>query len=161
METGGCAYRVRDNVSTNLEAVEAMERVFPDLGLIFVESGGDNLAASFSPEPVLASIYVIDVAGGDKIPRKGGPASPARSYSSSTRPTWHRSSARTPTSWTGTRACCAAKPRRSSPPARRRYGGRRRVGARCGRAPRLDTSDLHREAGPSPRSPALDVCCVV
>ena len=57
----------------NLEAVEAMEREFPDLDLIFVKSGWDNLAASFSPELVHASIYVIDVAGGDKVRRKGGP----------------------------------------------------------------------------------------
>ena len=74
VETGGCPHTaIRDDVSMNLEAVEAMERGFPDLDLIFVESGGDNLAASFSPELVHASIYVIDVAGGDKVPRKGGP----------------------------------------------------------------------------------------
>ncbi len=63
---------VRDDVSMNLEVVEAMERVF-DLDLIFVENGGGNLAASFSPELVHAFVYVIDVAGGDKVPRKGGP----------------------------------------------------------------------------------------
>jgi urease accessory protein len=74
VETGGCPHTaIRDDVSMNLEAVEAMERDFPDLDLVFVESGGDNLAASFSPELVHASIYVIDVAGGDKVPRKGGP----------------------------------------------------------------------------------------
>ena len=74
VETGGCPHTaIRDDVSMNLEAVEAMEREFPDLDLIFVESGGDNLAASFSPELVDASIYVVDVAGGDKVPRKGGP----------------------------------------------------------------------------------------
>ena len=73
VETGGCPHTaIRDDVSMNLEAVEAMERSF-DLDLILVESGGDNLAASFSPELVDASIYVIDVAGGDKVPRKGGP----------------------------------------------------------------------------------------
>ncbi len=73
VETGGCPHTaIRDDVSMNLEAVEAMEKSFsPDL--VFVESGGDNLAASFSPELVDASIYVIDVAGGDKVPRKGGP----------------------------------------------------------------------------------------
>lgn len=73
VETGGCPHTaIRDDVSMNLEAVEALERDFaPDL--VFVESGGDNLAASFSPELVHASIYVIDVAGGDKVPRKGGP----------------------------------------------------------------------------------------
>ena len=74
VETGGCPHTaIRDDVSMNLEAVEEMERKFADLDLIFVESGGDNLAASFSPELVDASIYVIDVAGGDKVPRKGGP----------------------------------------------------------------------------------------
>ena len=74
VETGGCPHTaIRDDVSMNLEAVEAMEREFPGLDLIFVESGGDNLAASFSPELVDASIYVVDVAGGDKVPRKGGP----------------------------------------------------------------------------------------
>jgi urease accessory protein len=74
VETGGCPHTaIRDDVSMNLEAVEAMERKFPDLDLLFIESGGDNLAASFSPELVDASIYVIDVAGGDKVPRKGGP----------------------------------------------------------------------------------------
>ena len=73
VETGGCPHTaIRDDVSMNLEAVEAMERDF-DLDLILVESGGDNLAASFSPELVDAAIYVIDVAGGDKVPRKGGP----------------------------------------------------------------------------------------
>ena len=73
VETGGCPHTaIRDDVSMNLEAVEAMERDF-DLDLILLESGGDNLAASFSPELVDASIYVIDVAGGDKVPRKGGP----------------------------------------------------------------------------------------
>jgi urease accessory protein len=74
VETGGCPHTaIRDDVSMNLEAVEGMEREFPGLDLIFVESGGDNLAASFSPELVDASIYVVDVAGGDKVPRKGGP----------------------------------------------------------------------------------------
>jgi urease accessory protein len=73
VETGGCPHTaIRDDVSMNLEAVEALEQKF-DLDLLFVESGGDNLAASFSPELVHASIYVIDVAGGDKVPRKGGP----------------------------------------------------------------------------------------
>ncbi len=74
VETGGCPHTaIRDDVSMNLEAVENFERDVPDLDLVFVESGGDNLAASFSPELVDASIYVIDVAGGDKVPRKGGP----------------------------------------------------------------------------------------
>ena len=75
VETGGCPHTaIRDDVSMNLEAVELFERELPELDLIFVESGGDNLAASFSPELVDASIYVIDVAGGDKVPARAAPA---------------------------------------------------------------------------------------
>src|SRR6266571_1481241 len=74
VETGGCPHSaIREDASMNLEAIAALERAHPGLDLIFVESGGDNLAAAFSPELVDASIYVIDVAAGDKIPRKGGP----------------------------------------------------------------------------------------
>ena len=74
VETGGCPHTaIREDASMNIDAVERMIERFPDLDLVFVESGGDNLAASFSPELVDVSIYVIDVAGGDKIPRKGGP----------------------------------------------------------------------------------------
>lgn len=74
VETGGCPHTaIREDVSMNLEAVEELERRFPDLELIFIESGGDNLAAAFSPELVDLFIYIIDVAQGDKIPRKGGP----------------------------------------------------------------------------------------
>jgi len=74
VETGGCPHTaIRDDVSMNLVAVEDLEKRFAPLDLVFVESGGDNLAASFSPELVDASIYVVDVAGGDKVPRKGGP----------------------------------------------------------------------------------------
>jgi urease accessory protein len=74
VETGGCPHAaIREDASMNLEAIAAMEQAHPGLQLIFIESGGDNLAAAFSPELVDASIYVIDVAGGDKIPRKGGP----------------------------------------------------------------------------------------
>jgi urease accessory protein len=74
VETGGCPHAaIREDASMNLEAIDAMERAHPGLELIFIESGGDNLAAAFSPELVDASIYVIDVAAGDKIPRKGGP----------------------------------------------------------------------------------------
>jgi urease accessory protein len=74
VETGGCPHTaIREDASINIDAVERMLERFPDLDLLFVESGGDNLAASFSPELVDAAIYVIDVAGGDKIPRKGGP----------------------------------------------------------------------------------------
>jgi len=74
VETGGCPHTaIREDASMNLEAIDFLLHKFPDLDLIFVESGGDNLAASFSPELVDFSIYVIDVAAGDKIPRKGGP----------------------------------------------------------------------------------------
>jgi urease accessory protein len=74
VETGGCPHAaIREDASMNLEAIAELEAAHPGLDLIFVESGGDNLAAAFSPELVDAFIYVIDVAGGDKIPRKGGP----------------------------------------------------------------------------------------
>ncbi len=74
VETGGCPHSaVREDVSMNMAAVEELERQLPDLDLILVESGGDNLAAMFSPDLADATIYVIDVAGGEKIPRKGGP----------------------------------------------------------------------------------------
>ncbi|MDR7416249.1 MAG: urease accessory protein UreG [Armatimonadota bacterium] len=74
VQTGGCPHTaIREDPSINQEAVEEMLRRFPDLDLLFLESGGDNLAASFSPELVDVFIYVIDVAAGDKIPRKGGP----------------------------------------------------------------------------------------
>jgi urease accessory protein len=74
VETGGCPHTaIREDASMNLAAIEDLEARFPDVELIFVESGGDNLAATFSPELVDLTIYVIDVAGGDKIPRKGGP----------------------------------------------------------------------------------------
>jgi urease accessory protein len=74
VETGGCPHTaIREDASINFEAIENMTKRFTNLDLLLLESGGDNLAASFSPELVDASIYVIDVAGGDKIPRKGGP----------------------------------------------------------------------------------------
>jgi urease accessory protein len=74
VETGGCPHTaIREDASMNLAAIAKMERQFPDLDLVFLESGGDNLAATFSPELVDVTIYVIDVAAGDKIPRKGGP----------------------------------------------------------------------------------------
>jgi len=74
VETGGCPHTaIREDASINLAAVAEMGRRFPDLDLIFVESGGDNLAATFSPELADLTIYVIDVSAGDKIPRKGGP----------------------------------------------------------------------------------------
>lgn len=74
VETGGCPHTaIRDDVSLNLDAIDRLQRRYPDLDMVIIESGGDNLTASFSPDLVDASIYVIDVAGGDKIPRKGGP----------------------------------------------------------------------------------------
>jgi urease accessory protein len=74
VETGGCPHTaIREDASANLEAVAALVQRFPDLDLLLIESGGDNLAATFSPELVDAAIYVIDVAEGEKIPRKGGP----------------------------------------------------------------------------------------
>lgn len=74
VETGGCPHTaIREDASINIEAIEELESLFSDLNLVFVESGGDNLAATFSPELVDLTIYVIDVAAGDKIPRKGGP----------------------------------------------------------------------------------------
>ena len=74
VETGGCPHTaIREDASVNLEAVRDLVTRFPDLELLFVESGGDNLSSTFSPELVDATIYVIDVAEGDKIPRKGGP----------------------------------------------------------------------------------------
>jgi urease accessory protein len=74
VETGGCPHAaIREDASMNLEAIAELEAAHPGVELIFVESGGDNLAAAFSPDLVDTSIYVIDVAGGDKIPRKGGP----------------------------------------------------------------------------------------
>ncbi|ALU91828.1 urease accessory protein UreG [Herbaspirillum rubrisubalbicans] len=74
VETGGCPHTaIREDASINLEAIARMSADFPDLDLILVESGGDNLAATFSPELSDLTIYVIDVAGGEKIPRKGGP----------------------------------------------------------------------------------------
>lgn len=74
VETGGCPHTaIREDASMNLAAIEQLEQRFADLNLVFLESGGDNLAATFSPELVDLTIYVIDVAAGDKIPRKGGP----------------------------------------------------------------------------------------
>jgi urease accessory protein len=74
VETGGCPHTaIREDASINLAAVAEMNRLFPRLDLVLIESGGDNLAATFSPELADLTIYVIDVAAGDKIPRKGGP----------------------------------------------------------------------------------------
>ena len=74
VETGGCPHTaIREDASINLEAVDRMLEKFPNADIVFIESGGDNLAATFSPELSDLTIYVIDVAGGEKIPRKGGP----------------------------------------------------------------------------------------
>ena len=74
VETGGCPHAaIREDASMNLEAIDDLEQAHAGLELVFIESGGDNLAAAFSPELVDSFIYVIDVSGGDKIPRKGGP----------------------------------------------------------------------------------------
>jgi len=74
VETGGCPHTaIREDASMNLEAVEEMARRFEDLEIVFIESGGDNLSATFSPDLADLSLFVIDVAEGDKIPRKGGP----------------------------------------------------------------------------------------
>lgn len=74
VETGGCPHTaIREDASINLEAIDRMLQKFPDTDIVFVESGGDNLAATFSPELSDLTLYVIDVSGGEKIPRKGGP----------------------------------------------------------------------------------------
>ena len=74
VQTGGCPHTaIREDASMNFDALDELSKRHADLKIVFLESGGDNLAASFSPELVDASIYVIDVSGGDKIPRKGGP----------------------------------------------------------------------------------------
>lgn len=74
VETGGCPHTaIREDCSMNLEAIDDMVKKFPDVQIVFIESGGDNLSATFSPDLADATIYVIDVAQGEKIPRKGGP----------------------------------------------------------------------------------------
>ena len=74
METGGCPHTaIREDASMNLEAVDEMAARFPDVEIVFIESGGDNLSATFSPDLADVTIFVIDVAQGEKIPRKGGP----------------------------------------------------------------------------------------
>ncbi|MDA9558927.1 urease accessory protein UreG [Alphaproteobacteria bacterium] len=74
VETGGCPHTaIREDASINISAIDVMKKKLPNLEIIFLESGGDNLAATFSPELVDITIYVIDVSGGEKIPRKGGP----------------------------------------------------------------------------------------
>jgi urease accessory protein len=112
VETGGCPHTaIREDASINLEAIDRMLVKYPDADIVFIESGGDNLAATFSPELSDLTIYVIDVAAGEKIPRKGGPGSPRATCSSSTRPTSRPTSARASTSCAPTRCACAAPSR--------------------------------------------------
>lgn len=100
VETGGCPHTaIREDASMNLEAVDEMMERFPDIELLFIESGGDNLSATFSPELVDATIFVIDVAEGDKIPRKGGPVSQDQICLSSTKSTSHHMSEQVWKSW--------------------------------------------------------------
>ena len=117
IETGGCPHTaIREDASINLAGVADLRRRFPDLDLILIESGGDNLAATFSPELADLTIYVIDVSAGDKIPRKGGPGITPQ------RPSGHqqdrpraRMSEPAWKSWTATRRRCAATGRSCSP----------------------------------------------
>ena len=89
VETGGCPHTaIREDPSINLEAIDRMLMDFPDADVVFIESGGDNLAATFSPELSDLTIYVIDVAAGEKYPVKAGPVSPKVICLSSTKPTW-------------------------------------------------------------------------
>ncbi len=98
VETGGCPHTaIREDCSINLEAIDRMLAQYPDADIVFVESGGDNLAATFSPELSDLTIYVIDVAAGEKIPARAARASPRATSSSSTRPTSPRTWAPT---WT-------------------------------------------------------------
>ena len=114
VETGGCPHTaIREDASMNLAAVADMRAKFPNLDLVLIESGGDNLAATFSPELADLTIYVIDVAAGDKIPPRAGRESPARICWSSTRSIWHRMSVLPWRRWTPTRSACAANARLS------------------------------------------------
>ena len=88
VETGGCPHTaIREDASLNLAAIDDLNRKFPDLDIILIESGGDNLAATFSPDLADLTLYVISVAQGEKIPRKGGPAIPVPTCCSSPIPT--------------------------------------------------------------------------
>lgn len=89
VETGGCPHTaIREDASINLAAVAEMVKRHPDVEIVLIESGGDNLSATFSPELADLTIYVIDVAAGEEIPRKGGLRSPGRIFWSLTRPIW-------------------------------------------------------------------------
>src|SRR5665811_2228393 len=116
VETGGCPHTaIREDASINLEAIDRMLVEYPDADIVFVESGGDNLAATFSPELSDLTLYVIDVAGGEKIPRKGGPGITRSDLLITTRPTSRRTWAPTCRSWPRTRSASAASARSSSP----------------------------------------------
>ena len=135
VETGGCPHTaIREDASINLAAVSDIVRKWPDLEVIFVESGGDNLAATFSPELADLTIYVIDVSAGEKIPRKGGRASRGRTCWSSTRSTWRRSSAPTSASWIAMPAGCVANGLSFSPISRRIRAWKTSRLSSCGRA---------------------------
>jgi urease accessory protein UreG len=114
VETGGCPHTaIREDASMNLAAVADMRAKFPELDMVLIESGGDNLAATFSPELADLTIYVIVVAAGDKIPSKGGPGLPDRIFLSSTRSISRRMSVRRWRKWTPTRGGCVASGRSS------------------------------------------------
>ena len=109
VETGGCPHTaIREDASINLAAIATMRGRFPDLDMVLVESGGDNLSATFSPELADLTIYVIDVAGGEKIPGRVAPASRGPIFSSSTRSTSRLMWAPISRSWRRTRSACEA-----------------------------------------------------
>ena len=117
VETGGCPHTaIREDASINLEAIERLQAEFPALDVVFVESGGDNLAATFSPELSDLTLYVIDVAGGREDPAQGRAGHhPLAIFSSSTRPISRRTSAPRSRSWRAMRASSGASGRSSSP----------------------------------------------
>ena len=109
VETGGCPHTaIREDASINLAAVRALTDTFANLDLILIESGGDNLAATFSPELADLTLYVIDVSAGDKIPRKGGPGITRSDLLIINKIVWRRWWAQASRSWTGTPGRCAA-----------------------------------------------------
>jgi len=116
VETGGCPHTaIREDASVNLEAIRGLLGRFPELDLLLVESGGDNLAATFSPELVDATIYVIDVAEGEKIPRKGGPGIVRSGLLVINKIDLAPYVGATSASWSATLAGCAAADPSSSP----------------------------------------------
>ena len=116
VETGGCPHTaIREDASMNLEAVEEMMEKFPDIQLLFIESGGDNLSATFSPELVDATIFVIDWQRATRSREKADLESPNRIFLSSTRSTWLHMSVRTFLLWKETQRRCAARGRSSLP----------------------------------------------